>query len=96
VYFLKNKSEVLSKFSEYVALTEKQTGRKVQIVRSDNGGEYTSRAFQEFCRSRGIVHQTSLSYSPEQNGFAERLNRTLGGDSQKNAESCRNDEGILG
>ena len=77
VYFLKNKSEVLSRFQEYESMATNATGLKIQTLRSDNGGEYTSKEFTKFCTSKGIVHQLTNPYTPEQNGTAERLNRTL-------------------
>ena len=49
----------------------------VQKIRSDNGRDYTSCQFGEFCKDRWISHQFSNPYSPEQNGVSERLNRTL-------------------
>ena len=49
----------------------------VQTVRSDNGGEYTSNEFKKFCAENGIAHQFTNPYMPEQNGVAERLNRTI-------------------
>ncbi len=51
VYFLKSKSEVLSKFEEYVNMVENMTGQKVQNLRTDNGGEYVSHDFTKFCTS---------------------------------------------
>ena len=80
VYFLKSKDQTLSKFKEYVSLVEKHTGlgeRHVKVVRSDNGGEYTSKEFASYCAEKGIVHQFNNSYCPEQNGIAESLNRTI-------------------
>ena len=77
VYFLKNKSEVLSKFQEYESMVTNLTGLKIQTLRSDNGGEYTSKEFAKFYASKGIVHQFTNPYTPEQNGISERLNRTL-------------------
>ena len=77
VYFIKRKSEVLDKFKEFVSYATNTTGKKVKVLRSDNGGEYCSMAFQEYMKQHGIVHQTTVPYSPEQNGVAERMNRTL-------------------
>ena len=77
VYFLKRKSEVFAKFQECVSMMENTTGFKIQTLRSDNGGEYTSKEFTQFCRSKGIVHQYTNPYTPERNGVSERLNRTL-------------------
>lgn len=77
VYFLKAKSEVLEKFKEFQRLTENQTGRKIKVLRSDNGGEYMSTLFKRYLSDHGIIHQTTNPYTPEQNGRSERLNRTL-------------------
>ncbi|MCO5580830.1 hypothetical protein L7F22_034703 [Adiantum nelumboides] len=49
----------------------------VQILRSDNGGEYVSNAFQKFCKDVGIQQQYTTPYTPQQNGVSERKNRTL-------------------
>ncbi|KAE9352691.1 hypothetical protein PR003_g4254 [Phytophthora rubi] len=77
VYLLISKAQVLDRFREFKALAETQTGYKVKCLRSENGGEYTSKRFNQFCALSGIVHQTSAPYSPQQNGLAERMNRTL-------------------
>ena len=52
IYFLRSKKseEVLQRFQEFKALVENQTGRRIQALRSDNGGEYTSKEFDEYCR----------------------------------------------
>ena len=75
-YFLKNKDEVLEKFKEFVNYVN-TLGKKVKILRSDNGGEYCSKRFQDYLKEHGIQHQTTVPYNPEQNGTAERMNRTL-------------------
>ena len=49
---------------------EKQTNSKVSTLRSDNGGEFI--AFEDFLASIGVLHQTSLPYTPLQNGVVER------------------------
>ena len=87
VYFLKSKSEVIEKFKQYVQLVENSVSKKgiqnlfiwnsVKAMRSDNGGEYSSTEFKEFCAAKGISRQFTNPYSPEQNGVAERFNRTL-------------------
>lgn len=56
---------------------ETELSSKVKVVRSDRGGEYTSGQLQAFFSSKGIQHQLTAPYSPEQNGKSERLNRTL-------------------
>lgn len=54
VYFLKEKSEVADKIREYVRFTETQFGRKPKVIRSDRGGEYTSKALRKFYAEEGI------------------------------------------
>lgn len=76
-YFIKSKSEVLEVFKEYQTLVEKQTGKLIKKIRSDNGTEYVNTAFEEYLKSKGIEHQLTVRYTPEQNGVAERTNRTI-------------------
>ena len=54
-----------------------QFNRKIQILRSDNGGEYVNLNMQTFFQANGLIHQTSCSHTPQQNGVAERKNRIL-------------------
>ena len=77
IYTLKRKDEVLEKFREWKAMVETETGKKVKSFRSDNGGEYTSGEFDRFLKINGIKRQWSIPGTPEQNGTAERMNRTL-------------------
>lgn len=65
IFFLKTKSETLEKFREFKALVENQFGRKIRALRSDNGGEYISREFNEFCRIAGIKRELTVPYSPQ-------------------------------
>ncbi|CAI7749803.1 unnamed protein product [Closterium sp. NIES-54] len=51
--------------------------KPLAALRTDNGGEYTANAFTDYLSSHGISHQTSLPHTPQQNGVAERVNRTL-------------------
>ncbi len=46
-------------------------------MRTDNGGEYISNQFKEYLSQHGIEHQLTIAYTPQQNGVAERMNRTL-------------------
>jgi transposase InsO family protein len=77
VYFLKSKDEVFSKFKEFKALIENLSKRKIKILRSDNGGEYTAKEFVNFCKDVGIKRELTTPYNPQQNGVAERKNRTI-------------------
>ena len=77
VYFLKLKSEVFDMFLAYKALVEKQSGHHLQKLRTDNGGEYVNNKFTTYCTTQGIQMQHTVPYTPQQNGVAERKNRTL-------------------
>lgn len=77
VYVMKNKNEVFECFKIFKKYAENQTGFTLKKLRSDNGKEYCNKSFVDFCRKNGIEHQKSAPYSPQQNGLAERMNRTL-------------------
>ena len=77
VYFLKNKDEVLSFFKTFLQLVENQSSKKLKCWRTDNAGEYVSKAFADFCDSKGIKHKLTARYNPLQNGVTERMNRTI-------------------
>ena len=51
----------------------------MQVIRSDNGTEYTSEKFNKFCEDAGIEHQMIAPYTPQQNGVVKRKNRTIMG-----------------
>ncbi|GJY51077.1 retrovirus-related pol polyprotein from transposon TNT 1-94 [Tanacetum coccineum] len=75
-YLLKSKDEAIDKFVLYKTEVENQLGKKIKVVRSDRGGEYVA-PFAELCAKHGIRHEFTAPYSPQQNGIAERKNRTL-------------------
>jgi hypothetical protein len=77
IYFLKSKDEVFNKFKEFKALIENVSERKIKILRSDNGGEYTSKEFMNFYRDVGIKRELTTPYNPRQNSVAERNNRKI-------------------
>lgn len=77
IYLLKNKFEVFSKFKEYVELCITMFGRKPRVLRSDRGGEYMSNEYINYLDQQGIQYQRTVAYTPQQNGVAERKNRTL-------------------
>jgi len=86
LYMLHKKNEALDAFKIFKAEVEKQCGKQIKIVRSDRGGEYYGRytedgqapgPFALFLREHGIVAQYTMPGSPDQNGIAERRNRTL-------------------
>ncbi|GJX87625.1 retrovirus-related pol polyprotein from transposon TNT 1-94 [Tanacetum coccineum] len=77
VYPIKKKSDVFEVFKVYKARVELDSGKKIKCLRTDNGGEYTGDEFDTFCRQEGIKRQFTTTYTPQQNGVAERMNRTL-------------------
>jgi hypothetical protein len=77
IYFLKSKDEVFSKFKEFKTLRENLSERKIKILRSNNGGEYTSKEFINFCRDVEVKRELTTPYNPQQNGVVERKNRTI-------------------
>jgi hypothetical protein len=56
---------------------QNQSCRKIKVVRTDNGTEYVNENLDSYLRSQGIKHEHSMPYTPQQNGEAERLNKTL-------------------
>ncbi|KAH9706494.1 hypothetical protein KPL70_012223 [Citrus sinensis] len=77
VYTMRAKDEVLEIFVKWKKLVETQTGRKIKVLRSDNGGEYTSDPFLQVCQNEGIKRHFTVRHTPQQNGVAKRMNRTL-------------------
>ena len=77
VYMMKSKDEVFDKFMQFVKSSENAIGKKIKKLRSDNGGEFTSTKFNNYCEAHGIEKHLTVPYTPQQNGVAERMNRTL-------------------
>ena len=77
IYFITHKSHVLAKFQHFVQLMENSTGQSIQTLHTDNGGEYTSIDFGNFCSSKGISRELTPPYTPQRNGVAERRNCSL-------------------
>ena len=62
---------------EWLIHVEKETGRKLLMFQSDGGGEYISKGWIQYVKDQGICFEKPSSYTPEQNGDAERQNRTV-------------------
>ena len=77
VYFMKNKSEAFENFKNFKAMVEKQSEKSIKVLRTDRGGEFCSNEFNHFCETNGIRRELTAPYTPEQNGVAERKNRTV-------------------
>ncbi|RVX08628.1 Retrovirus-related Pol polyprotein from transposon TNT 1-94 [Vitis vinifera] len=74
---MKTKDEVNLLFQNFHKMIETQYNAKVRVLRSDNSGEYQSSDLQKYLEEHGIIHQTTCSNTPQQNGVAERKNRHL-------------------
>ncbi|GJX38090.1 retrovirus-related pol polyprotein from transposon TNT 1-94 [Tanacetum coccineum] len=77
VYILRFKHEAFGKFKEWKQLVENQTRRTVKKLRTDNGLEFCNREFEQLCIESGIARHLTVAGTPQQNGLAERMNRTL-------------------
>jgi len=74
---IQGKDEAAGAVQHVVTLWETQTGKKLQRLRSDRGGEYIGAGMQAWLAEKGVEHEKTAPYSPQQNGKAERYNRTL-------------------
>jgi hypothetical protein len=74
---LARKSDVVTTTRDVLEQLEALSGARMRTVRTDGGGEYVNHELDGYFRSKGIRHQQTVRYTPEQNGAAERLNRTL-------------------
>jgi hypothetical protein len=90
LYLLKTKDEVFNKFQEFKAEIENLTNKKIKTLRIDNGGEYTSKEFVSFCKSAGTRRELTVPHNPQQNGVAERKNRSI----EETVKALLNDQGL--
>ncbi|GJR02833.1 putative ribonuclease H-like domain-containing protein [Tanacetum coccineum] len=77
VFFLASKDETSSIIQSFIRQIENQLNHRVKIIRSDNGTEFKNRNMLEFCGNKGIKQEYSNARTPQQNGVAKRMNRTL-------------------
>jgi transposase InsO family protein len=77
IYFMRKKAEVFEKFKEFKSLVENQIDKKTKVLRTDNGGELCGNEFDQLCKQCGIACINATPYTPQQNGIAKRMNRTL-------------------
>lgn len=77
VYFIKSKTEVGYFVEDFLRKAEKQCPGGVRVLRTDNGTEIVNQKIKELTHNLGIRHQRTVAYTPEQNGAAERENRTI-------------------
>ncbi|GJU36534.1 putative ribonuclease H-like domain-containing protein [Tanacetum coccineum] len=77
VFFLRTKDETSAILKDFIRQIENQLNQKVKTIRSDNGTEFKNKDVIEFCGSKGIKREYSNARTLQQNGVAERKNRTL-------------------
>ncbi|GJZ59558.1 putative ribonuclease H-like domain-containing protein [Tanacetum coccineum] len=77
VFFLASKDETSGILKNFITKIENLVDKKVKIIRCDNGTEFKNRVMSEFCEQKGIKREFSVARTPQQNGVAERRNRTL-------------------
>lgn len=77
VRFISQKNQVINEFESFRALVSTQLGKTIKCLQSDNGREYVNEEFDRLFRRHGILRRLTAPYNPEQNGIAERRNRTL-------------------
>jgi hypothetical protein len=77
VYFFAYKSETQHTIIDFAKEVERQYGQNILAIRSDNGSEFKNYSLNGFLNDEGIRHQYYTAYTPQQNGVAERKNRTL-------------------
>jgi Reverse transcriptase (RNA-dependent DNA polymerase)/Integrase core domain len=77
IYLMKNKNKVFSHFQNFTNLVENQFNKKIKTFRSDNGTKFVNEKFSKYFNERGILHQTSCVYTPQQNGVSERNRHIL-------------------
>ncbi|GKF21425.1 putative ribonuclease H-like domain-containing protein, partial [Tanacetum coccineum] len=77
VFFLVTKDETNGILKGFITEIENLVDKKVKIIRCDNGTKFKNRVMSEFCKQKGIKREFSVARTPQQNGVAERRNRTL-------------------
>jgi len=68
---------VFEAFQKFKAMSEKQSCKFIKVLRTDEGGEYNSNDFEDFCIKHGIQHEITAPYTPQHNGLAKRRNITI-------------------
>lgn len=74
---IKTKNEAANHVVDFIRYGENLTNNKVKFIHSDGGGEYINTFMSTYCAGRGIVHESTVPYTPQHNGIVERMNRIL-------------------
>ena len=74
---MKIKDQVFEHFKKFHAMVEREKGKPLKCLRSNNKGEYTSNEFKSYCFEKGIRYEKTVPGTPQQNGVAKRMNRII-------------------
>nr|GFB64294.1 retrovirus-related Pol polyprotein from transposon TNT 1-94 [Tanacetum cinerariifolium] len=76
-HFLRSKDETPKVLIDFFRLVQRGLQAQVRVVRTDKGTKFLNQTLHAYFAAEGILHQTSVARTPEQNGIVERQNRTL-------------------
>jgi transposase InsO family protein len=79
VMILGSKGEAANAIRRVQVVAEAECGRKLRVLRTDNGGEFMAAEFVSYCADDGVQCHYSAPYNPQQNGVVERRNQTVVG-----------------
>jgi hypothetical protein len=77
VYCIRQKYDVFYIFKKWKSLVENETGKRLKCLRSNNGGEYYNKEFNDYCSYHGIRRENTVPGTPKENGVSERMNMTI-------------------
>jgi hypothetical protein len=77
VYCIQQKCDVFYTFKKWKSLVENEIGKRLNCLKLDNGGEYCSNEFDNYCSYHGIHREKRILGTPKENGVSETMNRTI-------------------
>jgi hypothetical protein len=77
VYYIRQKNDVFDTFKKWKALVENETRKRLKCLKSENGGEYWSKEFDDYCSYHGIHREKIVLGTPQENGVSERMNKII-------------------
>jgi transposase InsO family protein len=76
---LASKGEAADAIKHFKAKVEAESGKRLKVLRTDRGGEFTAVEFATYCAEEGVERHLTAPYSPQQNGVVERWNQSIVG-----------------
>jgi transposase InsO family protein len=89
VYYIRQKSDVFDTFKKWKDLVENETRKRLKCLRSNNGGEYCNKEFDDYCSYHGIHREKIVPRTPQENGVSERMNQDNHGACKEYEIACR-------